>query len=179
MKMKKREVREHKPAQTLLHAREYVFDKLSNAGFTTDVARELEQSIMTYTKTKCKQKNIKVFAWSNVCLRRIYIRKMRMILNNAVFILEKVNTGEICVDAIVSLEHQTLKPELWDPIIERIKKRAINTMIADSEERYDGLLQCQECRCWNTRYIEFQTRSADEPLTVFATCLDCNINWRF
>ena len=178
--MKKLEpVNMHKPAQTLVQAREYVFDKFVNAGFTTDMSIEFELSILTYTKTKCKQMNLKALIWSNVQLRRIYIRKMRTILYNVAPILKLVNSGEVLVNEIVSLDHQTLRPELWDPIIERIKKRAMNTMIADNENRFDGLLQCQVCSGWKTRYIEFQTRGADEPLTVFARCLDCNINWRF
>lgn len=30
----------------------------------------------------------------------------------------------------------------------------------------------------HTDYYEKQTRSADEPMTVFGTCLDCGKKWR-
>jgi DNA-directed RNA polymerase subunit M/transcription elongation factor TFIIS len=167
------------PAQSMVKAREYVFDKLVMAGLTNDMSRELERNIMTYTKKVCTDKNVKLFAWSNIQLRRIYLRKVRMILNNINSIIEMLKDERITLEDITLMTHYALKPELWDPILERIKKRAILTMITDCDEKFDGLLKCDACKSWKTRYIELQTRSADEPLTVFATCLDCNIHWRF
>jgi transcription elongation factor S-II len=43
----------------------------------------------------------------------------------------------------------------------------------------DGLLKCSKCKSKNTTYTQVQTRSADEPMTTFANCLDCNNRWKF
>ncbi len=42
-----------------------------------------------------------------------------------------------------------------------------------------GQFKCPRCKGSNTDYYEKQTRSADEPMTVFNECLDCGKRWRF
>jgi len=46
--------------------------------------------------------------------------------------------------------------------------------IASSE----GLFQCGRCHSKKTSNIQKQTRSADEPMTIFITCLNCGKKWR-
>ena len=41
-----------------------------------------------------------------------------------------------------------------------------------------GMLKCGKCHSKNTTYRQAQTRSADEPMTTFATCLDCGNKWK-
>ncbi|KAK8802039.1 hypothetical protein WA158_006434 [Blastocystis sp. Blastoise] len=43
----------------------------------------------------------------------------------------------------------------------------------------DGTFKCPRCKSKNTSYFEKQTRSADEPMTVFVCCEDCGKRWRF
>ena len=40
-----------------------------------------------------------------------------------------------------------------------------------------GFFTCK-CGSRNTTFYEMQTRSADEPMTQFITCLDCKNKWR-
>jgi transcription elongation factor S-II len=35
--------------------------------------------------------------------------------------------------------------------------------------------KCQQRRC---TYYQMQTRSADEPMTTFVTCVNCNNRWK-
>ena len=37
---------------------------------------------------------------------------------------------------------------------------------------------CTRCYKRECTYYEMQTRSADEPTTVFITCLNCGKNWK-
>lgn len=41
-----------------------------------------------------------------------------------------------------------------------------------------GMLKCGKCHSKNTTYRQAQTRSADEPMTTFATCLECGNKWK-
>jgi DNA-directed RNA polymerase subunit M/transcription elongation factor TFIIS len=44
------------------------------------------------------------------------------------------------------------------------------------EEGNEGT-QCIQCSGRNVEYVFRQTRSADEGMTVFYTCRDCNRQW--
>ena len=41
-----------------------------------------------------------------------------------------------------------------------------------------SLFPCRYCKSDNTTYNTKQTRSADEGMSVFATCLDCSRTWQ-
>lgn len=51
---------------------------------------------------------------------------------------------------------------------------------ATPDPKVRGLFRCpkSECRSWNTKYYSLQTRSADEPMTNFVTCNDCNTRFK-
>mmetsp|Transcript_13805 Transcript_13805/g.25677 ORF Transcript_13805/g.25677 Transcript_13805/m.25677 type:complete len:142 (-) Transcript_13805:54-479(-) len=42
-----------------------------------------------------------------------------------------------------------------------------------------GLFTCGKCKGTKTTYFQMQTRSSDEPMTTFVTCLTCNNRWKF
>ena len=46
-------------------------------------------------------------------------------------------------------------------------------------ETKEGMFKCVRCGSKKTSHYQKQTRSADEPMTVFVTCLDCRHKWRF
>ena len=39
--------------------------------------------------------------------------------------------------------------------------------------------QCGRCHKRLCTYYQLQTRSADEPMTTFVTCLNCGKRWKF
>lgn len=41
-----------------------------------------------------------------------------------------------------------------------------------------GAFVCKKCKGDKTTYYQMQTRSSDEPMTVFVTCLSCGTKWR-
>lgn len=168
-------------AQSFKEARLYAFRQMTKHT-SSDMAREMEKSILEYTKRAFKtkyssKKDADTMKWSNVNVRRLYIRKMRMVVSNISDLLEMVEKRQIAVCEIAFQTHIQMKPELWNPILDTIKKREIMTNLVDNDgQSYEGMLKCNHCSSWNTRYVEFQTRSADEPLTVFMRCEDCGVH---
>lgn len=48
----------------------------------------------------------------------------------------------------------------------------------NEEEIQDGIFQCRKCGSKKTTYYSLQTRSADEPMTNFITCINCKNRWK-
>eukprot|EP01065_Artemidia_motanka_P047320 TRINITY_DN7383_c0_g1_i1.p1 TRINITY_DN7383_c0_g1~~TRINITY_DN7383_c0_g1_i1.p1 ORF type:complete len:622 (+),score=184.26 TRINITY_DN7383_c0_g1_i1:59-1924(+) len=53
---------------------------------------------------------------------------------------------------------------------------AINTTTKPAETNQ---FKCGSCGKRRTTYFQLQTRSADEPMTTFVSCLECGKNWKF
>merc|ERR1711933_168763 len=47
------------------------------------------------------------------------------------------------------------------------------------QQRICGMFTCGKCKGTRTTYFQMQTRSSDEPMTTFVTCLTCNNRWKF
>ena len=60
------------------------------------------------------------------------------------------------------------------------QKRHEATMkkLMSTKEEFTGLFTCGKCKSKKTTYYQMQTRSADEPMTTFVTCLNCEKRWK-
>lgn len=50
--------------------------------------------------------------------------------------------------------------------------------VQDTEAETDQF-KCGRCQQRRTKYYQLQTRSADEPMTTFVTCINCGNRWKF
>ena len=163
--------------KTLLDTRTYVLEQLTPHFGKQSV--NIEKSILEYTKQHAKLKHIKELRWSDVNIRRYYLRKYRSIMFNIESLKTNVKSGKFDVNNIAFIHPWKLSPELWDPIIERQQQRYINSKLWEEDLVCDGILKCinEECNSMNTKYVELQTRGGDEPSTIFARCLECSTHW--
>lgn len=60
-----------------------------------------------------------------------------------------------------------------------IMKNLFNARAAEEQQAETDAFECSRCRQRKCRYYQKQTRSADEPMTVFVTCTNCNYRWKF
>ena len=75
------------------------------------------------------------------------------------------------------MTHQDMNPNMWAKIIEDKKNRDKNKYELKIEASTD-LFTCRACKSNKCTYTQLQTRSADEPMTTFVTCLECGKRWK-
>ncbi|KAF9911256.1 RNA polymerase II elongation factor [Lobosporangium transversale] len=54
-----------------------------------------------------------------------------------------------------------------------------NAKGAEEQQAETDMFKCGKCKGRKTRYYQMQTRSADEPMTTFVTCINCGNRWKF
>jgi len=142
-----------------------------------DISINMEKSVFNYSIKECNSKKI-IKKWENPLFVRIYIDKLRSVFMNLTPEVKKhVESGEILPAEIAFLTHQELNPIRWKELIDRKIKRdasKFNTNIQASTDMFT----CKKCKSKKCTYYELQTRSADEPATIFITCLDCGKHWK-
>jgi transcription elongation factor S-II len=142
------------------------------------VASNLEKAIFNYAiKESTNRKIIK--KWENPYFVQLYIDRVRTILNNlsTPYIHTQIQSGELLPQTLAFMTHQEMNPERWAELIAQKTKRdasRFNTNIEASTDMYT----CKKCKSKKCTYYEMQTRSADEPATIFVTCLDCGKHWK-
>ena len=150
------------------------------------LSRKIEHSIYNYSIDKSIKTNI-FPSWKNSNFCSVYINKSRNIylnldsnsyIKNETF-FSKIKEKDFNIEKIAYLKPQEIFPELWKPIIdENIRKEEI--MKACENQASTTKFQCpnRNCRARKAIYTEVQTRSADEPMTIFITCLVCGKRWK-
>ena len=129
-----------------------------------------------YHHEATKKKIIK--KWQNPFFSQLYTDRLRTIYRNLnKETLAAIQSGELSPQQFAFMTHQEMNPEHWAELIQQKVKRdasKFNTNIEASTDMYT----CKKCRSKRCTYYEMQTRSADEPMTIFITCLYCKKHWR-
>lgn len=156
----------------------------------------LEIGIYNYTLTKANEKNI-IKKWNNIYFVRIYLDKFKTLYINLKTdsIKELITEKKIKPHELVFMSHQEMLPEKWGALIEDIKIKTENKYTPKVEASTNNF-KCLKCLDIENRtaklekrevnqnffrkctYYQLQTRSADEPMTTFVTCLNCNARWK-
>lgn len=144
----------------------------------------IEKGIYNYAIDKCNNKSF-IPLWDNMEFSEIYISKTKNIytnLNSKCYVknkqlIDKIKSGKIDPYELAFLDTYKLFPEIWNDIIE--EKTKIEKILKDSlKESATDMFECPRCHKRKTIYCEVQTRSSDEPMTKFITCLECGCKWK-
>jgi DNA-directed RNA polymerase subunit M/transcription elongation factor TFIIS len=75
------------------------------------------------------------------------------------------------------MTHQELDHDRWAELIEAKSKRDKNKFESNVAAATDTFT-CRKCHKNQCTYYQMQTRSADEPMTTFVTCIPCGNRWK-
>ena len=169
------------PKININDCRDRVRSKIFEILDDTPMSENMEKACLNACLRLGKEKRI-ICKWENKLFLMQYINKIKQVLfnidpKNNRYIYDKLKNKEIKSYDVPFMTHQELCPTIWEPIIkEKIKrdkgKYEIN-MEAATEE-----FTCYRCGKNKCTYYELQTRSADEPMTTYVSCLHCGNHWK-
>lgn len=96
-------------------------------------------------------------------------------------LLNRLFNNEFSVEYLCSkMTSEEMFPEAYEWYYEEQRKeKQIEEKFKESMNNTTGAFKCGKCKSWKTSYYQLQTRSADEPLTTFVSCLNCDNRWKF
>lgn len=148
------------------------------------IASNVEKSLYNYSIRQIKSRG-GVPSWENSFFRTTYKNKsvnlMMHMKDQNTFIVDRLKKKEISSAQIAFLEPDVLWPEgPYAKTKRELKIKYDLRMLSNNPDNIpDGIFQCKKCKSKKTTYYQLQTRSADEPMTTFVTCLSCNNCWKF
>ena len=148
------------------------------------LSRQIEQQLYNLSIRVAKQRFIKR-EWTNRLFKELYISKIRSFysnisetsyIHNPEF-RQKIVNGDIKIEQISSLSVYDIFPENWAELLDKKIKRDKLKYEMKPTAMTDQF-KCRKCSSRSCSYYEVQTRSADEPMTQFISCLDCGNRWK-
>jgi len=141
-------------------------------------ATNLEKGVYNYAIQESNFRKI-VKKWDNPAFTQLYLDRLKTIYVNLKNpeLLHSLQQGEIAPQTLPFMTHQEFAPEKWKDMLDQKMKRDVAKYDRKVEASTD-MFTCKKCHSKKCTYYELQTRSADEPATIFVTCLDCGKHWK-
>lgn len=142
------------------------------------ISRNIERGVFNFTLKESTTKKL-LKKWENPFFVNIYLDRMKTIYTNIQYEPLKIliQSGNIKTSELAFMTHQEMRPDKWDRMIEEKNKRdkcKYETVIEAATDTF----KCRKCKSNKCTYYQMQTRSADEPMTTFVSCLDCGCRWK-
>ena len=95
------------------------------------------------------------------------------LFNKNTFLKDSIKTKKFNIDELITLPPEILEPEKYNSIL---NKKKIEEYRIHNEPTSDAFT-CKKCNSKKSKISEKQTRSGDEPATVFVTCVTCGFSF--
>ncbi len=145
------------------------------------LARHLELVTWNWTLRTCQGDGIPLY-WDEARLRYRYTTKALSLafnLKRTPELASRMRSGALGVKRFISMTPQEMCPQVWEDTYQRVAVRQLRREVqVSAEDAPDGAYTCARCKSKKTVYTAVQIRSADEPMTLFVTCLKCGKNWK-
>jgi DNA-directed RNA polymerase subunit M/transcription elongation factor TFIIS len=100
---------------------------------------------------------------------------------DAPHILNQLLDGSLQPKEYVAMDRMDVWPSRWSDALNEARMKALikEQCGEDIAKIPDSDITCRRCGGRKVSYTQLQTRSADEPMTVFAYCHGCSRRFRF
>lgn len=165
--------------------RKIVIDKIKQVAEFDDVnCTNLEIGIYNWC-IEFAQKHKIVKNWKNPRFMNLYKDKARSVVANLdknsyvgnERLLERLKEREFLPQELPFMSPEFVFPERWREIMDN-KMRQDMLIIEEKPAAMTSEFKCGKCKKRECVYQELQVRSADEPMTLFITCLNCGNRWK-
>ncbi len=124
-------------------------------------------------------------SWKSPIFIEIYRKFVRNVFSNIhpdspvgnSRLIKRVLDGEFPLRDIPTMTSYEMFPEKWFELRDKQLQRE-QKILEGNKSRATDQFKCRRCQKRECTYYELQTRSADEPMTIFITCLNCGKEWR-
>ena len=152
--------------------------------FSTEAIRALEKSIFD-ASFQFAQRQYIARNWKSKVFCEVYRQMVRSVVSNLhpespvgnTRLLLRVKEGEFPLSDIPFMTAYDMFPEKWYSLKDKLLQRE-QKILEGNKSRATDQFKCRRCHKSECTYYELQTRSADEPMTIFITCLNCGKEWR-
>jgi len=159
-------------------------ETLFNKILTKKEVSSLEQEIYEASLKEADSKHV-IKDWSIKIFEHLYVSMIRKIVSNLYSnsyvknseLIKRYKNKEVTFKDIAYMNHYNLFESKWKEQIEHQKNIEKRQLEGNKSMATDQFL-CTRCHKRECTYYEMQTRSADEPMTIFINCLNCGKNWR-
>lgn len=144
--------------------------------------KNLEKGIFNFALKEATMRKV-VKKWDNPYFVELYMDRLRSIYLNmqhkttTLTLTNLLVNGDMKPHEIAFLTHQELRPSKWEKMIQDKMKRD-KFKFENRIEASTDTFTCRKCKSKKCTYYQQQCRSADEPMTTFVTCLDCDTRWK-
>jgi len=149
-----------------------------------NITNNIEKGIYNYTIIQCEQNNI-IKSWTSNNFINLYKKKALSIIGNLDNndyinnneLINNIKNKSINPYDIAFKNPEELFPSKWESILEE-KNKKNKIIFTNNVDISTDIFQCNKCKQRKCTYYQLQTRSADEPMTTFVSCLNCGKKWK-
>lgn len=165
--------------------RENIREKLKTLSNITDIeASDLEIGVFNRALEVASRNNISR-TWANPRFKQLYVDLSRSAFVNMDShsyvgnkrLAERIRDGEFAPHDVMFMPLENMFPERWNDIVDAKMKRD-EVVFHESTTATTDQFKCGKCKKRKCIFQELQLRSADEPMTLFITCMNCGHRWK-
>lgn len=161
-----------------------IFKELLNEHCTDSDILDLEFGVYNASIEEAKRRLVPL-TWEHETFKWIYKMISKRTASNFqpdsyvgnTSLIERWKEGEFSLDLLGHWTPYELNPMQWKDLKDqqfRRDKRILEGNLAMATDRF----RCSRCKKKLCTYYELQTRSADEPMTIFISCVNCGKQWK-